>query len=284
MKALRIIGSVIVGIVLFGLIFGVSVIKSTQNFLEKDLILGLVKTAVTESVTKEANKLKDDKQKLIDEIFSDKETGDFVSLVFDNFSNYKNDKVNFKVSDSDVEKIYSYALKHKDQIVKVAGDKVSEISDAEFKEMFSSENINKFADKVFSEVSGDIGDGIDKAIDIYNDATSSKTVTIMIVLIVVCLILLGLINWSLYKWMLAPGVCLIVSGLLLALIYGAGTMINDIISAEKLLKETIGSINLTGYAILGAVEVVLGIILIVAYNMIDSRTLNQQIKELGTGK
>ena len=84
--------------------------------------------------------------------------------------------------------------------------------------------------------------------------------------------------------MLVHGVCLIVYGLLLTLIYGACTIINGIISAEKLLKETIGSINLTGYAILGAVEVVLGIILIVAYNMIDSRTLNQQIKELGTGK
>ena len=47
MKALRVIGNIIIGIVLFGLIFALTFTRSTKNFLEKDLIVGVVKEKIT---------------------------------------------------------------------------------------------------------------------------------------------------------------------------------------------------------------------------------------------
>ena len=283
MKALRIFGNIIFGIILFGLIFSLSFVKSTKNFLEKDLILGVVKTAITESINKEAGKIKDESKEMFNEIFSDKKAEELVSVVFNNFNDYKKDKVNFKVSEADVNKIYDFAMKYKTQIIKISGESASELTDEKFKEIFSSENINKFASKVFDEVSGDVGDEVDKVIDVYNKATSSKVTVILIISVVFCIIILGLINWSFYKWMLVVGIDLIITGIILAFVYGAGTMLNDIISTSSMIKDTIGEINFTGYAILGGIEVVVGIILIIAYNVIDSRGLNQQLRDLGAG-
>lgn len=283
MKVLRLLGNILIGIILFGLILSLSFVKSTKNFLEKDLILGVVKAGITETLNKEADNVKEETQEMFKEIFNDNQVGEVVSVVINNFKDYQKDSTNFHISDNDIDKIYNFAMKYKTQIIKISGENISEITDEQFKEMFSSENVNKFANKIFSEVSGDIGDEVDKVIDIYNEATSSKVTVILIVSIVFFIIILGLINWSFYKWMIVVGIDLILTGLILAFVYGAGTMLNDIISAEKIIKETIGEINFTGYAILGGIEVVVGIILIIVYNVIDSRTLNQQIRDLGTG-
>ena len=280
MKALKIIGNIIIGFILFGLIFSLSIIKSTQNFIEKDLIIGLVKASITETVSKEADRIKDNQKELINEIFNDEETKDFVGLVINSFVLYQNDKTNFSISDSDVEKIYSYAMKHKSQVITLYGNKISDMTDKEFKELFSSENVNRFANKIFEEISSDLGENLDKIISIYDKVTSSKVTVILIILIVFFIIVLGLINWSVYKWMLVPGICLIISGLILVLIYGAGSILNDIISEQKILKESIGGINFVNYVIVGGIEFIVGIILIVIYNIIDNRPLNEKIDSL----
>ena len=283
MKVLRIFGNIIIGIIIFGLVLAFSVIKSTQNFLEKEAILGVVKSSLSEVITKEVDNVKNKPKELIGEIFSDKETDELVKIVINSFHDYQNDKVNFFINDGDVEKIYSYAMRHKDQIVKLTGKKVTEITDEEFKKIFSSENINKFVNEVFEEISDDLGDEIDNIIELYNQAVSPKVTYLLIGLIVFFIIILGLINWSLYKWMLILGIDMIICGIILAFIYGAGTMVNDIINASKMIKEAIGEINFTGYAIFGGIELLIGVILIVAYNVIDSRTLNKQIKDLEAG-
>ena len=280
MKALKIIGNIIIGFILFGLIFSLSIIKSTQNFIEKDLIIGLVKASITETVSKEADRIKDNQKELINEIFNDEETKDFVGLVINSFVDFQNDKTNFSISDSDVEKIYSYAMKHKSQVITLYGNKISDMTDKEFKELFSSENVNRFANKIFEEISSDLGENLDKIISIYDKVTSSKVTVILIILIVFFIIVLGLINWSVYKWMLVPGICLIISGLILVLIYGAGSILNDIISEQKILKESIGGINFVNYIIVGGIEFIVGIILIVIYNIIDNRPLNEKIDSL----
>ena len=284
MKVLRVIGNVLIGIILFCLILSLSLIKSTKNFLEKDLILGVVKTSLVETINKGADKIKSNEKEIIDELFSDHETGEFVGMVIDNFNKYQLDKKSFSISEADAEKISSYLMKHKSEVIKISGDKVKDISDEEFKKLFSTENINKFANEIFEEVSDDIGSEIDKGIKVYNKITSDSVTIILIVSIIFCIILLALINWSVYKWMLVPGIDLIVSGLIMTLIFIGGVLINDILSTKKAVHEAIGNISFSAYIIVGAIEVVLGIILVVVYNVLKNRNLNQKIKELGTGE
>ncbi len=271
MKALRVIGNILIGIILFGLIFTLTFTRSTKNFLEKDLILGIVKEKIRDTIKEESGKITDKSKALLDDMMKDDGSSDIVRMVIDNFENYQKDKAGFKVSDADVEKIYSFASKYKKTIVEISGDKIKDISDAEFKRIFSSENINKIADEVFSSIDKDLGDGIDIAIKGYSKATSKTAMILLIFSIVFFVLLLFLINWSLYKWMLVTGIDFIVSGVFISMIFFAGIVFNDIIGSVDFLKEAIGEINLNGYIVWGASEIVGGVILIVIYHFINKK-------------
>ena len=284
MKVLRIIGNIIIGIILFLLIFSLSFIKSTRNFLEKDLILGAVRLSLVEAISNETGKLKANQEEIISEIFNDRETDDFVSMIINNFQSYQNNKASFQISRSDIEKINKYVKKYKSQIIKISGDKIKDISEEEFEKMFSSENINKYANRIFEEISSSIGDEIDDVVNVYNNMTSNKITILLIILIVVFLILLLLINWSLYRWMLVPGICLIISGVLMSIVFFGGIILNEIVRAEKFIQEAIGEINFNSYIIVGIIEIVVGIILIVLYNVLKNKSLNKNIKSLNVAE
>ena len=267
MKVVRVIGNVIIGIILFTLIFALTFTRSTKQFLEKDLILGVVKGKIVDSIKEESGKLTDKSEELIDDMLKDNDANEVIRMVIDNFENYQQNKTNFKVSDADVEKIYSYAVKYKSTIVEISGNKIKDISDEEFKKIFSEENINALANEIFSSFDNEVGEGIDVAVEAYSKATSSKALIILIASIVFFILLLLLINWSLFKWMLVTGIDLIVSGVLTNLIFIAGVILNDVIKSVDIIKDAVGEINLTGYVIWGSIEVVVGIILIVIYNV-----------------
>ena len=279
MKAVRVIGNILFGIILFGLIFVLTFVRSTKNFLEKDVIMGVVKEKITETIKEGGDKLSDKGEELLDDMLKDSGANDIIRIVVDNFDNYQKNKLKFKVSDADIETIYSYATKYKSTIVEIAGNKVKEISDEEFKKIFSSENINSLANEVFGSFDEDLGDGIDVAITAYSKATSKTALIALIASIIVVILLLLLINWSLYKWMLITGIDLIVTGALISLIYVAGLIFNDVINSIDLVKDAIGQINLTGYIIWGSIEIVVGIILIIIYNVIKNKN-DEDFKKL----
>ena len=284
MKVLRIIGNIIIGIILFLLIFSLSFIKSTRNSLEKDLILGAVRLSLVEAISNETGKLKANQEEIISEIFNDRETDDFVSMIINNFQSYQNNKASFQISRSDIEKINKYVKKNKSQIIKISGDKIKDISEEEFEKMFSSENINKYANRIFEEISSSIGDEIDDVVNVYNNMTSNKITILLIISIVVFLILLLLINWSLYRWMLVPGICLIISGVLMSIVFFGGIILNEIVRSGKFIQEAIGEINFNSYIIVGIIEIVVGIILIVLYNVLKNKSLNKNIKSLNVAE
>lgn len=271
MKALRIIGNILIGIVLFCLIFTLTFVRTTKHFLEKDVILGVVKGKITETIKEESGKLTDKGEEMLDNMLKDNESSDIIRMVIDNFDNYQKDKINFKVSDSDIEKIVSYASKYKSTIVELSGNKIKEVSDEELKKIFSYENINSLANEVFSSFDDDLGNGIDVVVKSYSKFTSTKALIILISSIVVCILLLLLINWSLYKWMLVTGIDLVITGVLISLIYLAGLVFNDVINSIDIVKEAIGEISLTGYIIWGSIELVIGIVLIIIYNVIKNK-------------
>ena len=271
MKVVRVICNVLIGIVLFGLIFALTFARTTKNFLEKDVILGVVKETITDTIKEESGKLTDKSEELLDKMLKDNDANDLIRTFVDNFDNFQENKTGYKVSDADVEKIYNYAVKYKSTIVEISGNKIKDLSDEEFKKIFSSENINNLANEVFESIDGDVGDGIDIAVKAYSKATSDTALIILISSIVFCIILLLLINWSLYKWMLVTGIDLIISGVLIGLIYVAGLLFNDIIMSTEIMKKAIGEIDLTGYMIWGIAELLGGIILLVIYNVIKNK-------------
>ena len=283
MKAVRIIADILIGIIMFVLILSLSIVITTKNFIEKDLLLGLVKVSISETLNKEANNIVDNKDEILNEIFSDETTKDVVQIFFDNFKEYQDNKKGFTVSDSDVEIITTFALKYKDKIRDLSSDK-EEITDEKIKEILSKDNINQLSNKVYEEINSGIGEETDEAFKIYENVTSSSSIIIVISVIIVLIIILGLINWSVYKWMIVPGVCLIISGVIVLLMYVMCLFLNEIISASGWLNETIGSLDFSIYLIVGGIELIIGVILVIVYNSIKNKPFNDQINNLGVGE
>ena len=271
MKVVRVISNVLIGIILFCLIFALTFVRSTKKFLEKDVILGVVKETIRETIEEESGKLTDKSEELLNGMLINDDANDIIRMVIDNFDRYQENKTGYKVSDIDIEKIVSYANKYKSTIVEISGKKIKDLSDAEFKKIFSAENINSLANEVFESIDGDVGEGLDIAIKAYSKATSKTALIVLISSIVFFILLLLLINWSLYKWMLVTGIDLIVSGVLIGLVYVGGLIFNDIIMSTDIMKKAIGEIELTGYMICGIAELVGGIVLIVIYNVIKNK-------------
>ena len=283
MKAVRIIANILIGIIMFALILGLSLVKSTRSFLEKDLLVGVVKASIVETLDKQVKNAVDNKDEILDEILKDDTTEDVVRIFIDNFKEYQDNKKGFSVSDSDIEKITTFALKYKNQISKIAGEK-EEITDEKLKEILSKENINQLSNRVYEEISSGLGEDANEVFNIYDEVTSSKATWITIGTIIFLIILLALIHWSLYKWMIVPGICLIVSGLLVCLVYLGCLFLNEIIKSSGWLNETIGNIDFSIYLIVGGIEIIVGVILVIVYNSIKNKPFNDQINKLGVGE
>lgn len=283
MKVVRIIGNILIEIVLFALIISVSVLNATKIFLEKDLVMGVVKEGIVQTLDKEENDLNFKKEEILNEIFNDKETSNIVSIVIDNFKKYQEDKTNFTVSNSDIEKITSYAFKYKKQINKIS-NKAEEITDEKLKEILSKENINKLANEIYSDLDSDIGDEFEKVFYFYENVTSKSMNLIMISLIVFFIVILGLINWSFYKWMITLGVCLIISGVIMSILYIGLLFLTETINSVDVLKRTIDNISFSTYIIIGVIEIVVGIILIIIHNYFKNKPFSEQINKLGTSE
>ena len=277
MKGLRTFGNIIIGIILCVLILVLTFTRSTKNFLEKDLILGVVKEKIVDTVKEESGKITNKGESMLEEMLKDDDSSNVIRMFLDNFESYQNNKTGFRVSDADVEKIYSYAVKYKSTIVEISGKKIKDVSDAEFKKIFSSENINKVANEIFGSFDKDLGEGIDTAIRIYSKATSKTVMLLLIFSIIFFTALLFLINWSLIKWMLVLGIGLIVCGSIISLLYVSGIFLNEIIGSVDFLQDAVGEIDLSGYLIWGLSELLTGIFLIFLYNILKNRIGNNSI-------
>ena len=271
MKFLRVFGNILVGIILFGLIFSLSFIIETKNFLEKSIIEGSIKNAIEES-SKEDVDLNDSQKKLVDEIFGDSEISSILNMVIDNYREFRTNS-NYHVSKNDADKLYSFVKKYKNRIEDLSGEDVSKMSNDEFEKFFDYEKINQFANDSFKELDEKIDKAdINQILDVYNIATSNTVKYAFILLIAVFIIILGLINCSVYKWLIPTGIVTIISGILMVVIFITGSMFTNIFDIENMKI----AINLNRYLIVGIIEIILGIVMIIAESIIVSK-INKKV-------
>ncbi len=271
MNVLRVIGNILIGIVLFALIFGLTFIIRTKKFIEKDLLHEVMRASVEEAY-KSNEEISTSQKELIDDMFNDKESSGIIEMVIDNYRGYKNES-NYHVSKKDAQRLYDFVLKYKDKIYELSGEDVSKMSEKEFEEFFDQEKIDEYAKDVFHDFDKNVEEeGIQKAIDGYSFATSGNLKIILIISIIACILLLMLINWSLISWTFVTGICLIISGVLMSVIY---FLIN--ILKENILDTNIKiSINVSSYLITGIIEIVIGIVLLVIYEKFKKKEFNEE--------
>ncbi len=269
MKAVRIIGSILLGIIIFSLIFSYSILSSTKNFLVGNLLTETVKATVKENIEDVEGQ-----KKLVDDMFEDGEAKDIIYMIIDNYSKYHEDSANYKVSQEDADKLYNFLNKYRKENIKLYGENISKMTEEEFKEYFSYEKINEFANDSFKTLDEDLNvKDVDRVLWAYDIATSNSVKVLFIMLILIFVAILILINKPMIKGLIVLGVDLIISGIIITFIYISGNILAENFLNEMLKKDY--HISFGSYLTCGIFEVVLGIALIIGTIVIKNKFLNQ---------
>lgn len=260
MKVLRVIGNIIIGIILFALIFSLFFVSKTRNLLEGDVLKETIKTAI-EDVSNNDYNLTESQKNVIDDMFKDSDVSKIISMVLDNYRDYKNNP-NYEVSKDDAKMLYDFVNKYKNNIKELSGEDISKMTEEEFEKYFDDYKIDEFAKNAFSEFDKNLdSETFDKALDVYKFATSKaiRWALVFTILLFICFLLL--INWSLIKWMLVFGIDLILSGFVFI-----GLFISAEILKDMILKENVKiNFNFDSFLASGIIQIIIGIVLIIVY-------------------
>ena len=270
MKALRVFANIIIGIILFALVFSLIFIRETNKIISSNVLKESVHNIVSD-ISDNDMELTDSQKDALDDMFKDAETKDIISLILKNYKAYRNDEF-YYISNEDAKTFYDYIYKNKNNIVDSA---IGRMTDEEFKEYYNNAKINDMAKHLFKELDKVFDSKVlDKILDGYTLATSLFARLTILTVIIIFIVILCMINWSLISWMVVFGAALIASGGLFNLLYvGAETV------KELLLKDKINiSINLNSFLFVGIVQVVLGIILIIIHYFLKTKVKESPIK------
>ena len=281
MKVLRVIGNILLGIILFALVFSLLVISRTKNMLEGELLQDTIKNTVDE-ISKNDMSLTESQKEAIDEMFEDSDASEIINMILTNYKNFKN-KENFEVSYDDAYKFYSFLHKYKSYIKTSSDEDISKMTEVEFKQYFDDKKVDKFVKDAFGEFDKNFDQNtLNISLKVYTFATSTIVKAALVFAIVLFILFICLINWDFIKWMLIFGIDLIISGTFFILLFFAVET-----AKEMILKENVNiKINFTSFLKSGIIQVLFGIILIVSYIIIkkkfyskDKNEVNKEILE-----
>ena len=281
MKVLRVIGNILLGIILFALVFSLLVISRTKNMLEGELLQDTIKNTVDE-ISKNDMSLTESQKEAIDEMFEDSDASEIINMILTNYKNFKN-KENFEVSYDDAYKFYSFLHKYKSYIKTSSDEDISKMTEVEFKQYFDDKKVDKFVKDAFGEFDKNFDQNtLNISLKVYTFATSTIVKVALVFAIVLFILFICLINWDFIKWMLIFGIDLIISGTFFILLFFAVET-----AKEMILKENVNiKINFTSFLKSGIIQVLFGIILIISYIIIkkkfyskDKNEVNKEILE-----
>ena len=280
MKVVRGILIFLVNLVLFGLILAFSIVLRTKSFVERDVIVPLLKEATF--VELENEEITEDQKDLVETITSDNDFEKIVDRIIQNYLSFKTNK-DYELSKEDYDLAMNYIIKYREQINKLSESKYTE---QEIKDSLKYEDAKEYVKEAlinFDE--GAEKELIDFIINIYTTITSAAIKTAMIMAIVICILLIMLISWSLIKWLWITGVDLIISGSLIGILFALCTVGLSLVvksaseGSEEVVANVIGHINFTSFIIMSIVEIVIGILMIVLYNILKKNN-NQEPEEI----
>ena len=270
MKVLRVIGNIILGIILFALLFSFLIITKTRNLLEGDLLKDTIKNTVDE-ISNNDNNLTESQKEAIDDMFKDSEVSSIINMILDNYKEYRTNS-NYSVSYNDAKKLYDFLVKYKNEIKSNSDEDISKMTEAEFKEYFDNNKVDEFTKNAFQEFDKNFDkDTLNVALDAYSFATSTFVRTALILVIIIFILLICLINWNFIKWMLIFGIDLIISGTLFIVLFILAEILKD-----KFLKESAKiNINFNSFLVSGILQLVFGIVFIVLYVILKNKFLKK---------
>lgn len=269
MKFLKGFATFIIGVLLFVLMFALSLILRLETFVEKELVVSAVKEVSIQEI--KGDDATNEQKKLIEKMLEDEKSEEIIQKIVQNYISYKEDS-NYEVSKDDYDLLIDYIVKHLDEINAVSDTKLTE---AEVREQFKYEDFKKNTKEVFEDFDKDSKD-MSKTMNLYTKVTSNNTKLILIVSIVICILLITLVNWAFIKWLKVVGINLIIIGVIFAILYGFGLFMQSKIMADENVLQVIRAIDIKGFLITAIVEVVVGIVLLVVYKLLNKKETSDE--------
>lgn len=251
--------NVIIGIILFVLIFSFTICSLAKNVIKKDLITSIVKSELKlNESSKELQKLaeNDEINKVID------------GIIDDSINSIKTEK--YEISAETFEDLKEYVKDNKEVFEDLAGEDVdieSIVDSDEFEDLKSELN------KSFQELN-QLSDKQKNAIKTFAKITSTAVILSLFIGIVALLLALFLINKSVLMPMLIGGIDLIVSGVLTS---GMFICIKIVIGLIAKSADITISFSPSRILAVGLLELIIGIVLLVARGVLNKKT-NKKIK------
>ncbi len=272
MKVLRVLGSMLISFVLFVLLLLLPISFIAEDFVKNNIIRTAIKEAIEENNTKLSDSdMSEDQIEVVENLFEDERVEEFFNIVLDKFSNYKYGESTIEISDKEYDKFIDYINDHKKDIEELTGE---EVDDEFIEEKLSQEEINKAFADMFKNMDKDLGESGEEFANFFVGFSKFISSTFRIVLISIILVFIGLlmlINWSYIKWMIPTAVPAIIDGILIMLLFGIIKLSQSVVSSSDSSVEMFKEMNFNRILYIGLGEFVLGILLIVLYNIFKKR-------------
>ncbi len=274
MKVVRGILVFFINIVLLVLIISFSLLLRVKNFVEKDVVVPVIKEATMNALKDED--VTDEQKELIEDILADNSFEQIIDRIIQNFITFRTDKT-YVLPKEDYDRFINFVLKYRDDINKVSNRSLSE---QDIRDSLKYEDIKEYIIDVFDDFNENADrEMIEAVLDTYTNITSMLVKIIFVAAIVFQILLIMLVSWSLITWMLVAGIDLIISGVLVGILYFTLMVVRSLINVDVEMMELIKSINLNGFIIMAIIEVSAGILLIVIYSILhknmNAKKLNQ---------
>ena len=258
MKFLKHLGTFVVCLLLFLTIFGYTLILNVKDVVQHQLIAEVIKEAFP---SKEG--LNEEETKKINEIISTMTTSEDVDEIINNIiGEVDNLSKGKSVSDKTLDMIIHYFSDHLEDINKITKQEYT-LDDINSNE--TRENLKKSIEEVYKEISKDDSKVVVKTVTTYGKVTSKNSTLYVIGIVLVLLVLLGLINFSYYKWIKPFGIVMAVSGSIVSFIYLFFNVAYDFLVKNVNLDIKVDTRTILFY---GVGEIVLGILILVVYSII----------------
>ena len=275
MKALKVLGTIIVSFFLFIFVFAYSLSFILKNAIQDELFVGIIKNAIIESYM-ENNKGKDTEE--LDNILKDSKADEIIGLLLDGYDEYQKDG-SYDISEKDLDMIKDFLKENKKEINKFTDD---EFDDEFINKEVTEENINKFANEMYKDLDKELGESANSKdlVSNFKESISTKARIELLICILICIGLIMLINWSLIKWLIPTSVVLIINSLFVLGMFGIltllkGSLIKEIENGDIMMKD----ISFNSVLILGIVEFVLGIVFIIVNSVLKKRKTKEVVTQ-----
>ena len=232
--------------------------------IQKSLVNGIVKEVIKNNYLVQDKNITNNEK--INELLNSKETEELINKYLDQIlSNVSDDK---KLDENELKKdIIDYLRKNKKTISDISGKEISDVDIDKVEQELNNNSINKN----ITINSNKIPKESKQILKGYKSFISIKFQITLIVLIIIDLIIIGLLQWSLYKWIKTLSKCMITSGTLIIIM-------SLIVMGIVIVLSPLKSFNMNSLLLTGFVVLVLGIFILIIYDhFVDKEVIENEV-------